>query len=146
MTMPHAKPALEPAGFAVRGFVMVYESLIVAAILFVSAAIPTALNQGAISPGSVWFELWLLACVFGYFGYCYTKAGQTVPMKAWRLILTDTNGRRIGWGRALLRWFISTLLGFGVLGWLAMLIDRDSLALQDRLSKTRVLRLQKPDA
>ena len=144
--MTNAQPTLEPASFAVRGIAMVYEALIVAAILFVAAAIPTAINGGAIAPGSVWFELWLLTCVFGYFGYCYTKAGQTVPMKAWRLILTDTSGRRIGWRQALLRWAISTVLGFGVLGWLAMLINRDGLALQDRLSKTRVLRLQKLDS
>jgi len=143
LNMTQPQPALEPASFAVRGLAMVYEALIVAAILLVGAAIPTAINQAAIAPGSIWFEFWLLACVFGYFGYCYTRGGQTVPMKAWRLILTDVNGRRIGWRKALLRFLISTVLGFGVLGWLAMLVDRDGLALQDRLTNTRVSRLPK---
>jgi uncharacterized RDD family membrane protein YckC len=133
----------EPASFAVRGLALVYEALIVAAILFVAAAIPTAINRAAIAPGTIWFELWLAASVFAYFGYCWTRSGQTVPMRAWQLLLTDLSGRRVSWRTALLRWCVSALLGFGVLGWLAMLVDRDGLALQDRLSKTRVLRLPK---
>ena len=133
----------EPAGFAVRGLALVYELLIVAAILFIAAAIPTAINRAAIAPGTIWFELWLAACVFAYFGYCWTRSGQTVAMRAWQLLLTDLDGRRVSWRTALLRWLMSTLLGFGIIGWLAMLVDRDTLALQDRLSKTRVLQIKK---
>ena len=135
--------ALELAGVWPRIMALVYESLIVAAILFLATAIAMLFTQKAITPGTVWFELYLLAVLASYFCYCWRRSGQTVGMFAWRLMLTDLNGKRVDLTTALLRFLIATLLGFGVLGLLWALVDIDRVALQDRLSKTRVLRLPK---
>ena len=135
--------ALELAGVWPRIMALVYESLIVAAILFLATAIAMLFTQKAIAPGTVWFELYLLAVLASYFCYCWRRSGQTAGMFAWRLILTDLNGKRVDLTTALLRFLIATLLGFGVLGLLWALVDIDRVALQDRLTKTRVLRLPK---
>ena len=135
--------ALELAGVWPRIMALVYESLIVAAILFLATAIAMLFTQKAIAPGTVWFELYLLAVLASYFCYCWRRSGQTAGMFAWRLMLTDLNGKRVDLTTALLRFLIATLLGFGVLGLLWVLVDIDRVALQDRLTKTRVLRLPK---
>ena len=135
--------ALELAGVWPRIMALVYESLIVAAILFLATAIAMLFTQKAIAAGTIWFELYLLAVLASYFCYCWRRSGQTAGMFAWRLMLTDLNGKRVDLTTALLRFLIATLLGFGVLGLLWALVDIDRVALQDRLTKTRVLRLPK---
>jgi uncharacterized RDD family membrane protein YckC len=134
---------LEPAGFWVRLMAIVYESLLLLAILFAATGLVLLIHQAAIPPGTVWFELYLYGVMFGYFGYCWLKSGQTLGMLAWRLMLTDVHGKRVTLGRAALRYVIATVLGCGVIGLLWMWIDQDDQALQDRLSGTRVVRLPK---
>ena len=135
--------ALELAGVWPRIMALVYESLIVAAILFLATAVAMLFTQKAIAPGTVWFELYLLAVLASYFCYCWMRSGQTVGMFAWRLLLSDLDGKRVNLVTALLRFLIATVLGFGTLGLLWALFDIDRVALQDRLTKTRVLRLPK---
>lgn len=139
-SLPKAQ-ALELAGIWPRLMSIVYESLIVAAILFLATAMVLLVLQKAVPAGTLWFELYLLAVLAGYFGYCWQRSGQTIGMFSWRLLLTDVHGRRVSWGRALLRFVVATILGLGVLGLFWMWIDTESLALQDRLSGTRVVRL-----
>ena len=135
--------ALELAGVWPRIMALVYESLIVTAILFLATAMAMLITQKAIAPGTVWFELYLLAVLAGYFCYCWMRSGQTVGMFAWRLMLTDLDGKRVNFTAALVRFLVSMLLGFGVLGLVWALLDIDRVALQDRLTRTRVLRLPK---
>lgn len=135
--------ALELAGVWPRIMALVYESMIVAAILFLATALAMLFTQKAIAPGTVWFELYLIAVLAGYFCYCWTRSGQTAAMFAWRLLLSDLAGKRVNLATALLRFLVATLLGFGILGLLWALVDIDRVALQDRLTKTRVLRLPK---
>ena len=89
------------------------------------------------------FELYLLAVLASYFCYCWMRIGQTVGMFAWRLLLSNLDGKRANLGTALLRFLIATVLGFGTLGLLWALFNIDRVALQDRLNRTRVLRLPK---
>ncbi len=135
--------ALELAGVWPRIMALVYESLIVAAILFLATAVAMLFTQKAIAPGTIWFEAYLLAVLASYFCYCWLRSGQTAGMFAWRILLTDVGGKRVKLATALLRFFVATLLGFGLLGLLWALFDIDRVALQDRLTRTRVLRLPK---
>jgi uncharacterized RDD family membrane protein YckC len=52
----------------------------------------------------------LLFVVFGYFGWCWTRSGQTLGMKAWRIELRSSAGGRLGWPGAIGR----CLLGAGM--------------------------------
>ncbi len=59
---------------------------------------------------------WLLV-VFAYFGWCWTRSGQTLGMRAWRLELQDAAGRRLGWPGAIARFLLGAGIAFlAVLG------------------------------
>jgi len=83
-------------------------------------------------------EFWKLAWVSYFFIYFWSRGGQTLGMKAWRLRLQNNDGSLITKQTALLR-LPPTLLG---LGNLIVLFDRkNKLSLQDRLTKTEVVLL-----
>ena len=117
-----------------------YDLLIVVALLM-TATIATILVRGgsAISPGSIWFQLLLLSIWWLYFAWSWAERGQTVGMRAWRLVLTTEAGDGVGWARASLR-FIAAGLSTAVvgLGFVWCLFDRDRRAWHDGLSRTRL--------
>jgi uncharacterized RDD family membrane protein YckC len=84
----------------------------------------------------------LLLILAGYYLLNWTRSGQTLGMRAWRLRAVSELGTRIGWKSAALRLGLSLLawmpLGLGVL-WLYF--DSEHAALQDRLSRTRIVHL-----
>ena len=77
-----------------------------------------------------------------FFGYFWTKSGQTIGMRAWRLKVQTSEGSLISWPRSIVR-SLSALLG---LGNLVVLIDfKNKKALQDYVSKTEVITLTKEE-
>jgi uncharacterized RDD family membrane protein YckC len=67
-------------------------------------------------------------------------------MRAWCLQVVREDGGKFGWRDAALRFFSAMLswLCLG-LGFLWILIDKEKLAWHDRLSRTRVVLLSKPE-
>lgn len=117
-----------------------YDLLVVVALLVV-ATIATIFVRGgsAISPGSIWFQMLLLAVWWLYFAWSWAQRGQTVGMRAWRLVLTTESGVAVGWGRASLRFVAAGLsTACAGLGFLWCLFDRDRRAWHDRLSGTEL--------
>jgi uncharacterized RDD family membrane protein YckC len=127
-----------PARLWRRLAAIVYDLLIVAALLM-TVTIATILVRGgsAISPGSVWFQLLLLTIWWLYFAGSWTRGGQTVGMRAWRLVLRPDDAAGIGWARASLR-FLAAGLSTAVLGlgFLWCLVDPLGRTWHDRLSRT----------
>ena len=81
-------------------------------------------------------EFWQLAWVSFFFVFFWTKSGQTLGMKAWRLRVQNIDGSLMNKTTAIKR-LIPTLLG---LGNITVLFDRkNKLSLQDRLTKTEVV-------
>ncbi len=79
---------------------------------------------------------WSLAWVGYFFIYFWSKSGQTLGMKAWRLRVQNQDGSLISKRTALQR-LLPTLLGLGNL-WL--LFDwKNKLSLQDKLTNTEVV-------
>lgn len=77
-----------------------------------------------------------------FFSYFWTKSGQTIGMRAWRLKVQTTDGKRLTWPKAMAR-SLSALLG---LGNLFILIDfKHKRALQDLLCGTEVVFLTKEE-
>ena len=74
-----------------------------------------------------------------YLGWCWTRSGQTLGMRAWRMRVRTRAGARLGWRHALAR-FAAGLVSIGCAGagllWVAF--DRDGLSLHDRLSGTAI--------
>ena len=79
---------------------------------------------------------WNIAWVCFFFVFFWTKSGQTLGMRAWRLRVQNLDGSTISKTTAMKR-LLPTLLG---LGNLTVLVDRkNKLSLQDRLTKTEVV-------
>ena len=131
----------EPAGLARRLAAMVYDTLIIAAILMIAgfSVLPFTGGQ-AVPAGSIWFEVYLFLVIFAYVGWCQTHGGQTLGMLAWRLYATDDAGGWLGWRQAFLRYCLawpSVLLG--LLGVLWSAFDPARKTLHERFSGTRTL-------
>lgn len=113
----------EPAGLLRRLSALFYDLLLVIALAFVAtfAMLPLthgeailASTQGALAHA---YRAILALVVFAYFGWCWTRGGQTLGMKAWRLELQDAAGGRFGWPAAIARFLLGAGIAFlAVLG------------------------------
>jgi len=146
------------AGFRRRIASWVYDVLIAVAVYMTAGALSFLLMYLGIYLGvfdmqgyehfsdtvanTVWLkwpnEFWKLAWVSFFFIWFWSKTGQTLGMKAWRLRVQNQDGSLISKTTGLKRLF-PTLFG---LGNLAVIFDRkDKLSLQDRLTSTEVVLL-----
>ena len=130
------------APLARRLAALLYDALLLLGLLFVFTLLLIFARGGrAIAAGTVWYEASLIAVAFAFCGLSWTRGGQTVGMKAWRIRVVARNAGSIDWPRAALRFFASwlSLLPLGLGYWWA-LVDRERCSWHDRLSGTRVLR------
>ena len=118
-----------------------YDSLVLAGVLMLAGALAVAAGRGHLTqdPWRSLYQLYLLLTIYAYFVWFWVHGGQTPGMRAWRLRLTDPRGQPVSWKQATLR-FCAALLSWlpAGLGFIWMLLDRDSLAWHDRLSATRL--------
>lgn len=135
------------AGFGRRFAALIYDSLLLAALLIVITFVPVVFANRAILPETVgpWayaYRAALGGAIAGYYMVNWTRSGQTLGMRAWHLRTVTEQGMPIEIGAALLRviWGIVAWAP-AALGVLWLYADPDHLALHDRLSKTRVIRL-----
>ena len=117
---------------------LVYDSLLLFSLLFVATAPVLFLTGGeAVGPNQPAFTGYLLAVSYVYLGWCWTRGGQTLGMRAWRMRVRTRDGRPLGWRSSLAR-FAAALVSIGAAGagllWAAF--DRDGMSLHDRLSGT----------
>jgi uncharacterized RDD family membrane protein YckC len=139
---PPVEPAVRLAGRAVRFASLIYEAILLVPLLFLAGYLFLALTHEASAPlMRALFRLWLVCVLGAYFCYCWSRTGQTLAAKTWRLRVARPDGDPLSVARALARYVLAlcgTILG-GVGFWWAFL-DRDGLFLHDRLAGTRVIR------
>jgi len=119
---------------------MIYESLLLLAILFIASFIFHLIFH---DPDSVFFkpahQFYLLLVMGTYFIWFWTHGGQTLAMQTWKLRLTTTLGEGVSLKQAIARYLFAvvgiSLFGFGIF-W--ALFDRDHQFLHDRLAGTRI--------
>ena len=139
-----------PAGLLRRMGALLYDSLLLAAVLMVATALFLPLTGGeaitrAGSPLLEWiYRGVLLGLIVAVYGSFWTRRGQTLGMASWRLRVEREDGALLGWGDTLRRlgWALVSLLPLG-LGFLWILFDPERRAWHDRLSRTRVVVLPK---
>jgi uncharacterized RDD family membrane protein YckC len=137
------------AGFGRRAAALLYDGVLLAALLVAFTSGAVFLNHNvAVEPGTAgrWIYVYragLVAVVAGYYLLNWMRSGQTLGMRAWHLRAVADSGKPMALKDAALR------LAFGVLAWapaalgvLWLYVDAEHLALHDRLSKTRVVRLE----
>ena len=130
-----------PASLARRGLALIYEMLLLAAVLF-AGALPFLIFTRHMETAEMrpLFQLYLLVLCGGYFIWQWLRGGQTLPMKTWHLRLAALNGTPLTPRQAIYR-YIFALLGLGLLGagFLWALVDRERQFLHDRLAGTRII-------
>jgi len=162
----HGSATFTTASTAARAGAMVYEALLLLAVAFgVSYVLLASLGWTyplAESRRAV-LQLALFTALGVYFVVCWSRGGQTLAMKTWRLKVVQENGRPPGKARALLRYVLAWLmwlpgivasatLNLGVGGTLLALaggftvmlapalFDSSRRLLHDRWSGTRLVR------
>ncbi len=121
---------------------ILYESLVVFSIILIGFLIPQAVFSGfglIFSGKLMWLHVFLL--LMPYFVWCWTKSGQTLPMKTWKLRIANPDGSQLRPTQALLRYLAAwpSVVIFG-LGLFWALIDKDGQYLHDRIAGTRIVR------
>jgi uncharacterized RDD family membrane protein YckC len=103
-----------PARLLRRLAAVFYDFLLVVALAFVAtfAMLPLTHGEAILTPaqgaiGHAYHAL-LVAVVFAYFGWSWTRSGETLGLKAWRLRLETDIGGRIGWRGAARRFLLGT--------------------------------------
>jgi uncharacterized RDD family membrane protein YckC len=96
----------------------------------------------AVPAGSVWFELCLLAIAMIFFCGFWTRGGQTLGMRAWRIRVVTDDGGTLDGRRAALRFAagLVALLPAGLGLWWC-LIDTERRGWHDRWTRTRIVRV-----
>lgn len=146
---------------------MIYEAVLLLAVVFViSYALLVSLQWSyPLAPiQRILLQLVLFVVIGIYFVICWTRTGQTLALKAWRLKVVDSSGRPPRSGRAMARYALAwhlwlpglTIVGlfplsagsilaalgvsFALLS-IPALIDHQRRLLHDLLTGTRVVRV-----
>lgn len=132
------------AGLIRRIGSLLYDWILVIALWFVETAALLPFTHGEALPGqglAHWaFQGLLALTALGFFVFFWLRKGQTLGMRAWRLRLVDDAGATPSVSRLIRRalWAVPSW-GLAGLGVLAMYIDPERRALQDRMSGTRLI-------
>ncbi|MCL1141860.1 RDD family protein [Shewanella gaetbuli] len=143
------------ASFFRRLGAMIYDLLLAVAVYMIAGGIGFGVFYGLYSVGIVSlggfehisdtlnnnplykgiYQLWLALCVAGFYALFWSKGGQTLGMRAWRLKVQHPNGQNLSFITASAR-VIWSLLGVGNL---YILLNSDKLALQDKMTRSEVV-------
>lgn len=142
---PAASPTASPTpGVPRRLASMLYDSLLALSVLFMLWLLPNVLlgllGHKIAQPALLWGHFFLVLLL--YFGWFWLHGGQTLAMKTWSIRVEDIGGGPVRPVQALLRYLLAwpslCLAGLG-LAW--AFLDPDGQFLHDRLSGTRLVRI-----
>lgn len=138
----------ESVGFGRRVAALVYDLLLLAALMMIYTGGALFFTHGAAvvpATAGAWvyaYRAGLIGVIGGYYLINWLRSGQTLGMRAWRLRVVSDAGRPLALKAALLRAVFGALAWMpAALGVLWLYVDPDHLALHDRWSRTRVIRL-----
>lgn len=125
----------------VRLIALIYEALIITALLFIATAAFTAVfGDSRAQPMQLLLRVFLFVVAGMYFVGSWTGGRRTLPMRTWRMHLVDESGQYLSVGRASLRYVLAALgVTLGGIGILWAMVDRDRQFLHDRIGRTRVV-------
>ncbi len=139
--MPHAAP------LRLRLSAAVYDLLPLIGLWMLSAGLCLLATRGEVDvahPPLAYrnaLRAVLVAVTAAYFVVSWSRGGQTIGMRAWRLRVVASDGRALPWPRALLRFAVAlvSLLTLGA-GFLWCLADREHRAWHDHVARSTMIR------
>lgn len=137
---------IETIGLTKRLLVIVYDALLLIAVLILSlivfAFVPQEFKTHIVVQSIAGVYMFFVAFLF--YGWFWTHGGQTLGMKTWHLYLIDKNGKFIDWNTAFKRYCLAIIswLALG-LGFTWILLSREKLAWHDLLTGTRIVKYKK---
>ena len=117
---------------------MFYDLLLQGSIFFFGTLVIIPFNGGQpIEHGNLPYELYLMVISYLYFTWQWTRDGQTLGMRAWKIRLRNLDGGNVTWREASLRYLLA-LLSIPALGagFIRALIKADRMTFYDRYSNT----------
>lgn len=121
-----------------------YDWLLVLAVVMVVSVPLVAILGDAVEPGNPLYQATLILIAGAFFSWFWSRNGQTLGMRAWRLRVVTANGDSVSLPKAMLRYACAwaSLLPAGLGFWWALL-DRQNKCWHDHLSGTRLVQLPK---
>lgn len=134
------QPHTSKATVLQRVMALIYDALLLIAILILMTAVALVFNNGQAIEHPL-FMLFIVLVAWSFFDHFWRHGGQTLGMRAWRLKLINDEGDRLTRWQTLHRFVLgSVLFGFT---YLAIPFDSERRALHDRLTRTRIARVPK---
>ncbi|MEN8204379.1 MAG: RDD family protein [Pseudomonadota bacterium] len=134
----------KPAGLLVRLLAMFYDALLLFSALLIATALALMVTRGTLSYHNPFFRTFLFLISFSFYAWFWLHGGQTLGMRAWRLRLQRPDGQPVTLWQALLRFMVAIpSLALAGLGLFWMLVDKDKMAVHDRISESVIVRLPK---
>lgn len=141
-----SQPAATPASLGLRLLAGLYDLLPLLGLWFVAGLLAAIVTGGALDPHQFVHKLLVQGLVVtlsgAYFVLSWTRGGQTIGMRAWRLRVAGDDGAPVDVRRAVLR-FAVALVSLAALGagfWWA-LFDARRRCWHDRAAGTCLLRI-----
>lgn len=101
--------SVRPAGLARRLGAILYDALLLFAVLCIATVAALPLNGGQAFRHNPAYNAYVYLICFLFFGWFWTHGGQTLGMRAWKLRLVRHDGGPVGWGQALSRFALASL-------------------------------------
>lgn len=143
-TVPELEhPQTQPCGLLRRLLIMLYDAFAVIALLILATSLAMLAGFEELSAGrDPVFTFYLVAVWFLYLGWCWSRGGMTVGMRAWRVVIEEEGGSRPGWGRCLVRFTVSLFSAAAAgIGFAWSLFEPRKRTWHDMASGTRLRRL-----
>jgi uncharacterized RDD family membrane protein YckC len=88
----------------------VYEGVLLFGVIMTAGiAYGVVTQQRHALVGTLGLRVTLFLVLALYFGWFWTRSGQTLAMQTWHIRLVTLKGRAVGWPRALIRYLLSWL-------------------------------------
>ena len=149
---------LSPAPLWRRVAAMLYDGLLILALLFMAGFLNLfiqlqifgndqlhAMTEQGYNLGGPLFYSSLLVMIYGFFGFFWTRSGQTLGMQAWRIKIVTPDNQLITPWQSVIRFATAIpALSLAGIGLLWALVDRQKRSWQDLASSSIVILVDKP--
>lgn len=119
-----------------------YDLLLLFAVLFIlTVVLNVVFGPERIQSSRLLYPFGLFFISYLYFAWHWIHGGQTLGMKAWKLVIKKNDGLPLDWKVATIRFFLALIMNCIFLsGLLWALFDSNRDSLYDRLSNTTLVR------